>query len=618
VKSSRTLKKATEVVVRSGACFVSMVLGCASLPAQATPQEAPQLTALSKAVTGFAPFDLDGDGRPEILSLSPLSEPAGTGPLVVVLVEQRLTQGDKTTLSDGSKRLAGSLDRFASDVAHEGHTVMMMAVELHAGEPHQDGRTLLALRRLLQRLYAVQPMSAAVLVGHFPDALLVRTCNWRRQEKLELPGKDGEPVAIAETTTNVRCVPEYVAHRCDLVLADLDGNWEELYVPGPAKLPSVTAVFGDTVPDAGGPCVAMSTREMRVVDVFHVRDGKASVDRDAFAVALDAEDRDHECTAADRTAGNALAMPEIAVSRIDARGVSVHPELRALAFDKGEPRAVGFELAGNDRSTDVQWAADGGEEQRLLCEYFDRNHAFRTQPLPAERRRPASIAQELGSGMNELRAADAAWRDFKVEGYDVDGADLIALLQWLQRPAVLRTLRAHSDGYFAQFAKTDAAALERNLGKPWRWTRYGQRLEPSWAANQSGRADFVFFRALYDAHVLPDDPYLLIHTGCEVLSPPNAVQSAYDDPAYGRFAQAEAMLFFTPCLALVGRAKVFYDEPRGFCEALGKGATFGEAWRRYFAVEAAAKSWGEVGGDIGRKRAYFWSMIGDCTLRLPK
>ena len=48
MKSSRTLKKATEVV-RSGACFVSLVLGCGSLLAQAAPQAA----ALSKLLIEF-------------------------------------------------------------------------------------------------------------------------------------------------------------------------------------------------------------------------------------------------------------------------------------------------------------------------------------------------------------------------------------------------------------------------------------------------------------------------------------------------------------------------------------------------------------------------------------
>ena len=51
---------------------------------------------------------------------------------------------------------------------------------------------------------------------------------------------------------------------------------------------------------------------------------------------------------------------------------------------------------------------------------------------------------------------------------------------------------------------------------------------------------------------------------------------------------------------------------------LGEGKTFGDAWRRYFEIESQAKDWNEVGGDIGRKRAYFWSIVGDCTLRLPK
>ncbi len=69
---------------------------------------------------------------------------------------------------------------------------------------------------------------------------------------------------------------------------------------------------------------------------------------------------------------------------------------------------------------------------------------------------------------------------------------------------------------------------------------------------------------------------------------------------------------------MVGRAKVFYDEPRGFCAALGEGRTFGAAWQRYFAIESVATDWREVGDDIGRKRSYFWSIVGDWTLRLPR
>ncbi|MCA8950650.1 MAG: hypothetical protein KDE27_14200, partial [Planctomycetes bacterium] len=107
-----------------------------------------------------------------------------------------------------------------------------------------------------------------------------------------------------------------------------------------------------------------------------------------------------------------------------------------------------------------------------------------------------------------------------------------------------------------------------------------------------------------------------VHTGCHGISPPGALSRAYDDPAYGRRQGAEALLFFANGLALVGRAKVFYDEPRGFAAALGAGATFGAAWARYFEIESEAPSWGAVGGDIGRKRSYFWSVLGDWTLKL--
>ncbi len=87
---------------------------------------------------------------------------------------------------------------------------------------------------------------------------------------------------------------------------------------------------------------------------------------------------------------------------------------------------------------------------------------------------------------------------------------------------------------------------------------------------------------------------------------------------YGLRQGAESLLFFGNGLALVGRAKVFYDEPRGFAATLADGKTFGAAWAKYFDLESRAKRWGEVGGDIGRKRCYFWSVLGDCSLRLKQ
>lgn len=563
---------------------LASVLPCLPITAQATGAE---------IVRGFAPFDLDGDGRAEVRSLELLEEAGDAGkPLVVVLVEARVLA---TEPGGAEPTLRAPLKQFANDIAADGCHVLLVAAEVHSGPPHQDGRTVLAIRRLCQRLRAVTPMAGVVLVGHFPDALLVRTCNWRRTENLSLPGKDGQPIAFDGSKTNVRCVPEIVAHRCDVVLADLDGDWERVYVPGPTTLVAATAVFGDTVPSAGGPCVGLATSEVAVTDVFHVRDGAAIADAAGFALHLDADDRDHECSASDRALGNPLAQPEIAVSRIDARGV-------ALQFV-------------NDA-----WQPDAAFERALLASYLQRNHRFRSEGVPADHHLPASIAHGLGSGMGIVRAADPAWADFAAPGYDVgEGADLVALAEWLQRPAVLRTLRAHSDPWCAAFAATDPAALTKAIGEPLHRMKRGEQWVATWADHRNGRADYAFYRAFERSHRDgPRNPFLLIHTGCEAVSPPGAVELPYDDPGYGRFAHADSILFFTDCVAMVGRAKVFYDEPAEFVATLANGGTFGDAWRRYFAVEAAAGDWDRAGGDIGRKRSYFWSLVGDWTLRLPK
>lgn len=595
--------------------------------------------SLHDVLSTFAPFDLDGDGLAEVHTLECVGESGAPGqPLVVVLVESMLWAPD---FAASHAPLVNShrqpLRQFQHDIAAEGNRVLLLSVSVHRGPPHQDGRTVLALRRLFQRLHAKAPMQAAVLVGHFPDAMLVRTCNWRRNEVLTLPGKDGKPVAIDAKTTNVRAVPEIVAHRCDLVLADLDGDWERCYVLGPTTLRSAWGSFGAAVPERGGACRALQVGELVVADVFHVRDGAAIADASSFSLYLDDSDRDHEVGTAERKRGNPIALPEIAVSRIDPRGTAWSPDCLSLEWGWGgvaagddlrpvSPAREFFAsrpliLTGSEglpaRAPDWHGGFSAHGERRLLATYFARNHAFRTSSIRPVANRPASISHELGSGLTALRAADPTWAEFAEPGYDVHtGADLVELSRWLQRPAVLRTLRAHSDPWHAAFATTDPDALQRELGLPWHWVKDGERFVPSWHDHRGGRADHVFWRAV-GAKEGMGGPFLLLHTGCEALSPPRS-DLPYDDPEYGKFGHAESILFFTECVAMLGRAKVFYDEPREFAEVLGKGGTIGDAWKRYFELESQATNWDEVGGDIGRKRAYFWSIVGDCTLRLPK
>ena len=138
------------------------------------------------------------------------------------------------------------------------------------------------------------------------------------------------------------------------------------------------------------------------------------------------------------------------------------------------------------------------------------------------------------------------------------------------------------------------------------------------AACGKGRLNWFLLRSLWQNGAVAPEPAFYLHTGCEGISPTGARGWPYDHRNYGARQGAEAQIFFGQGLALVGRAKVFYDEPRGFADALRDGRTIGEAWARYFEIESGATSWSKAPGQIGRKRAYFWSVLGDWSLKLTK
>ena len=578
----------------------------------------------------FSSYDQDADGRLEIDELRHLASAGDAGARVVVLVEERLL-----TPVVGAPDLEPSLQRLATDLAAEGWCAELVVVRLSSGEGHRDGRLLLALREFLRAVAADGPLDGVLLVGRFPDAFLVRTCNWRKREGLTLfKGTEGE--RKYDEVPYLRRVPEDVAWRADIVLADLDGRWEERYVQPLTELRTIRASFPEGIPDEGGPFEALERGSVAFEDFFLVDDGlcKETVQLDANldpmgkALMLDDREADLECGERDAALPNALAQPDISVSRIDARGVAWRPkrELRdaqglTLVDRAGRPQALEFADAKSvPHWREGIWEEDPALERRLLFEFLERNHAYRSGAA-AVGWRPSSIACDLGSGFDVVRRAAPDWADFEEPQADVHGRPrLDALVDWLRYPALLRTLRAHSDPLGSVFAKGGLRELADKLGGPaWSWTPKGARLVPSLeAACKGGKLDWFLLRTLWENGAIADEPSIYLHTGCHGISPPGAKELAYDHPAYGARQGGEALLFFGSGLALVGRAKVFYDEPRGFAETLAAGGTVGDAWARYYALEGAAESWAQVGGDIGRKRAYFWSVLGDWTLRLRR
>lgn len=585
-----------------------------------------QQRVVRAACVAFSDYDHNGDGTVEIASLE-LADFRGAAQrartdTVVILVEKRLLDQHPTGVN-----LRTHFRQFISDLAAEGHNSYLIAAQVYAGTRHQDGRTLLSLRALLRAVRRVLPdLGGAILIGRFPEATIVRQYYWLKKTPITLnEGKSNER-KFEEAIEYLRDKAELVAWRSDLILGDLDGQWDAIYHEEREELPYFIAVYPEGIQAADSATDLYEFGTDAFEDFFFVNDGKWRMEslgngRIRFQHLPDEND---ECAPSDLAMPNPMARPDILVSRIDTSHVALEPnpdlvdgEGLRLLDENGLPQTLTFPDAKSAPRAITVWRYSEAMERQLLAEYFERNHRFRTGGY-LEARKPASFSTEFGSAMPQIREAFPEWKEFDEPGYDVHGevATLLEAIRWLKRPAALRVLKAHSDPWGSFVGKTeDVEALKQELGGTFRgWRNDENRLTPG-PLNQD-KLHFEWYRALWENHQLPHCGVLYLSTGCESIAPEGAANLPYNHPQYGYWQGAESLLYYCNGLALIGRSKVFYDEPRGFFEALAQGRTFGEAWAEYFAVESAAANMDEVGGGIGRKRAYFWSVLGDWTLRL--
>ena len=420
----------------------------------------------------------------------------------------------------------------------------------------------------------------------------------------------------------------------DIVLSDLDGRWEDVYVQPKTPLEVVQAVFAEKIPENGGPCVDVETKTKSFEDMFFISDGSVEVTKSAVEsasaggaqpiVIISNDATNHECADADRDRPNIIARPDIFVSRIDARGVALRPKASVVGKDnakllnaQGKPQAVQFaSTKATPRDTSLM-ELDPLFERRLLAEYFDRNHDYRTGRAKIAWR-PSSIACELGSGYRSMQQAGTNWAPGDPKLADIHGnPTLVDFVNWIEYPAILRTVRAHSSPQQSKFHQTDIAKVNASLGGPvWSWSKMGDRLEPSLRSTcGSGMLSWSLLYSLYQNKQIPPQPCFYQHGGCNAISPIGATKVPYDHPSYGKQQCAQSLLMFGNGLALIGRAKVYYDEPAGFTKTLRDGKTFGEAWAKYYDLESRELSRRNA-SEIDRKRTYFWSVLGDWTLRL--
>lgn len=577
---------------------------------------------------------------PTIESISPLPFPGMTDPLsttqpiVVVLVEARLLNhlpAKAPAVSDLEQRL---LD-YHLDLRDEGFDARTVSVRMRRGGGHLDGAGVLAIRELFQNLYATHPnFAGAVLVGSFPEAMLVRRFVWKKtSEDVTINGTLHADVDV------LFMIPQVIAERTDLVLSDLDGKWEQLYQPGPITLHGLLAIPSPghsnwPVDDGLFTSSQFEWSTHTFEDFFWIRDDDFAdlslAGASNLTLRLRRARRNPECSAADRAQANPIARPEINVSRINARNVAVMPDPafidttgKGFLDASGKPQPVTMASTFPD-----MWKQDPAFERRLLIDFFDRNHQYRRGDYYFAPFRAAAISSsaftmhwQVASGM--AKKLEEASSDF-APSVVAEKASLLEFVRWMKKPATFRGLMTHAGHDNSLFDPVDyeVSELEDELGgPPWRWKLTSAKTltyEPS-LDEQDSKGDFYVYRSLWENGSLGSTgPAFFLHNGCFVNSPSGAWTAAYDSPHYAVRQEAESELFYLNGLAIGCRAKEFNDSlQRDFPTAFGApNARFGDGLTAYFDAETKDASLGAFDNDVKAKRAYFWSVVGDWTLQL--
>ena len=566
----------------------------------------------------FANYDRNDDGAPSITSLSYLGfeRPENlippTSKLVLVLVESRLL-----VPLQGAHDLIASMSRFKDDLAAEGLPTRFVSVSLYEGSRHQDGRTLLAMRRFFQAVrLSYTKFTGVVLVGSFPEATLVR-----------------RPLVVRGDPARLCVWPEMIAGRADIVLADLNGPWQSLYQESPVTLDGFAALPDSATaaapwPEDGGvfSSDAVETTTLTCQDFFYILDDDYAPLPAApqhLRVIVRRQRRNPEVSAADLVLPNPIARPNINISRINARNVAVNPKAGILGDDGTPP----LDSHGNPQSfTTTKTVPSGMDmfeedrilERKLLWDYFERNNQYRHGVYAARPYRSAAIATpdfSAGSTADWLNEASPNFLPALAQ----EDASLVDLVNWFRQSAVLRGIEAHANEFSTEFPK---AYNEQDLeaaagGRPFRWHRTGNTYQPSFS-DQGNSADLYLYRTVYCHGILNGtSPSFIVHGGCLVNEEAN-ISVPFYDPNYAKFQNAESILFYMNGLAIISRAKEFYDRPEPLPAAFGRSPSscLGDGWRAYFEQEASDSTLSTFDYGLKCKKAYFWSVLGDWTLRL--
>jgi hypothetical protein len=649
---------------------VSSAIGGDPVPSVSSSPLAPSLPlTFAQLMRQYTPFDINGDGRHEINSLealfaSPQPYVAQPNGVVVVLVDPRLVS-DEPGIGVSGVEIKVWMALLETGMFNDGYFPYFVKASVYDGSEHQDGRTLLALRRFLKSVRANYPLAGVLLVGSFPDAGIVRSV-FAKSSASDMELTSGSIPNTQFTGAFVQLFAEYLTPRAEIVLGDLDGNWEALYREKAFVLPRVKAappLWSSPFPRSGQ-VLQTQTYDINYAsfeDVFYIQDHQVAVSETSGTLRLSiasVEEPSPEVSLLDRLNPNRIARPEIFVSRINPRSVAVMP-VAPLDLDgrkpldgNGAPQALRYASAQT-----VTWARDRTLERRLVADYVARSHRFRLGSDNNFPFRTSAITAKDSGLMSPSRFNDLLRRASGSFSSPVaaDQATLLGYVDWLRKPAVLRGIAAHSNAVNSEFGSVegswpvpisfDLMTLEFMAGGPtrrlWRWVGRWQdaeyRLEPSFAG-LDGNANFHLHRTLWENKTLSTAGQMfVVHEGCEVMRFANADKTEpYNGLHYGQRGKSggvtngESLLFYGNGLGLMARNKVFNDAPVDALDEVNRTGRFGYGWRAYFMKEAAKDELNERTADptviepgsdrrwrsLQRKRSYFWNTIGDPTLKI--
>ena len=434
-------------------------------------------TPLKALVNAYKNYDFNNDGINEIDNLqiyynrlsefNPVTQSQllpelslrQGNPVVLVIVEKRLFEHVASSDEDYDLyNFKTRLDNLRNDLKREGKNPHFVVADLYDGEIHQDGLTLLALRRFIKDVYRVSynNMEGVLLIGSFPEAQLIHRYLWKRTDAKVINGVD------APERGWLRIVPELRAAKADIVLGDLDGNWEDIYVQPRTEISYFRGIpharHGSDWHQSNQDILFSSTETgtIKFEDFFFLDDGNYQISetgtfRRPFSnetIVLNSKilryQKEHsnlEISSPELSNVNKIAIPEIMVSRINARHVAINPHSSNQNYvatnEHGVPQVV--------LSRTIDWRRNADLERKLLIEYLDQNHKFRNGGYNQYPFRATGIASDSYDSQSSTNYANSAHSEFESPLVGTRHATLVDYVRWLKEPATLRRVKAHSD-----------------------------------------------------------------------------------------------------------------------------------------------------------------------------